>query len=368
VTDDHVRRLQAAFLRRERAARRQLLQSTYCVDEGDTDGDDGPITNYGKALAHRDDGVPTASAYASPVDAGADPDATATWHIVTGRDLTNTVRRQVPYLATRDAAEVLLEMGVPFDRRIPYRQGETGSATAGTPGIRTAAPIINFGAHDVLESVVSVFDLAQTAASDRRSTRGDSNPNAGRGWPVRPARQPPRVGGTTTTRATRLAPVTGVSTALGATADAIAAARSATLTVNDELNKLATNVALGRNWAGIHYRSDGVEGLLLGEQVAVRHLQDHLRATDLPFDGYRLEPFFDAYLGVAEGAAPNHGRDAILLTPDRITTPTTSRVPSTWLIRRGEGQASWIASPRLSRSAIRKVCSPSRRVGVCAAR
>jgi hypothetical protein len=128
-------------------------------------------------------------------------------------------------------------------------------------------------------------------------------------------------GGTTTVRSTRLAPVTEVSTALGATADSIAEARSETITVNDELNKLATNVALGRNWAGIHYRSDGIEGLLLGEQVAVRYLQDHLRSTDLPFDGYRLEPFFDAYPGTAEDAGPNRDRDGILLTPDRITTP-----------------------------------------------
>ena len=54
--------------------------------------------------------------------------------------------------------------------------------------------------------------------------------------------------------------------------------------------------------------------------------------------------------------------------PPDSRLPTTSRVRSTWTTRYDEGQASWIASPRLSRSAIRKVCSPSRRVGVCAAR
>jgi hypothetical protein len=129
-------------------------------------------------------------------------------------------------------------------------------------------------------------------------------------------------GGTTTVQTTRLAPVADVSgAALGATADALAEARSGGITVNDELDKLATNVALARNWAGIHYRSDGIEGLLLGEQVAVRYLQDHLRSTDLPFAGYRLEPFFDAYPGTQDGAVPNLGRDAILITPDRITTP-----------------------------------------------
>jgi len=49
-----------------------------------------------------------------------------------------------------------------------------------------------------------------------------------------------------------------------------------TLTVRGELNKLASNMALGRNRAGIHYRTDGIEGLRLGEAAAVRFLQDQL--------------------------------------------------------------------------------------------
>jgi membrane-associated phospholipid phosphatase len=49
------------------------------------------------------------------------------------------------------------------------------------------------------------------------------------------------------------------------------------LTVAGELDKLASNVALGRNFGGVHFRSDGEHGILLGEQAAVRFLQDHLR-------------------------------------------------------------------------------------------
>jgi len=49
-----------------------------------------------------------------------------------------------------------------------------------------------------------------------------------------------------------------------------------TLTVRGELNKLASNMALGRNRAGIHYRSDGIEGLRLGEAAAIRFMQDQL--------------------------------------------------------------------------------------------
>jgi hypothetical protein len=46
------------------------------------------------------------------------------------------------------------------------------------------------------------------------------------------------------------------------------------LTVGGELDKLASNVALGRNMAGIHYRSDYVAGLQLGEEVAIRLLEE----------------------------------------------------------------------------------------------
>jgi hypothetical protein len=49
------------------------------------------------------------------------------------------------------------------------------------------------------------------------------------------------------------------------------------VTVGGELDKLASNVAFGRNFGGVHYRSDGEHGIRLGEEVAIRYLQDHLR-------------------------------------------------------------------------------------------
>lgn len=49
------------------------------------------------------------------------------------------------------------------------------------------------------------------------------------------------------------------------------------VTVGGELDKLASNVALGRNFGGVHYRSDGEHGILLGEELAIRFLQDNLR-------------------------------------------------------------------------------------------
>lgn len=46
------------------------------------------------------------------------------------------------------------------------------------------------------------------------------------------------------------------------------------LTVEAELNKLASNISLGRDTAGVHYRADGDEGLRLGEDLTISVLQD----------------------------------------------------------------------------------------------
>ncbi len=64
-----------------------------------------------------------------------------------------------------------------------------------------------------------------------------------------------------------------------------------TLTVGGELNKLASNVALGRDAAGVHWRSDGTEGLKLGEAVAVSILKDFQNCFNEEFDGFALTKF-----------------------------------------------------------------------------
>jgi hypothetical protein len=46
------------------------------------------------------------------------------------------------------------------------------------------------------------------------------------------------------------------------------------LTVGGELNKLASNIAIGRNMAGVHYRSDYSESIRLGEAIAIGILEE----------------------------------------------------------------------------------------------
>jgi hypothetical protein len=45
------------------------------------------------------------------------------------------------------------------------------------------------------------------------------------------------------------------------------------ITIHGELNKLAANVSIGRNAAGVHYRSDYTASLVLGE-VAISVLKE----------------------------------------------------------------------------------------------
>ena len=45
------------------------------------------------------------------------------------------------------------------------------------------------------------------------------------------------------------------------------------LTVGGELNKIASNVAMGRTMGGVHWRSDNTRSLRLGEQIAIEILR-----------------------------------------------------------------------------------------------
>lgn len=48
---------------------------------------------------------------------------------------------------------------------------------------------------------------------------------------------------------------------------------SSSMTIHGEISKLTSNLANARNMAGVHYRSDGDQGVLLGEKVAIRFWQ-----------------------------------------------------------------------------------------------
>ena len=63
------------------------------------------------------------------------------------------------------------------------------------------------------------------------------------------------------------------------------------LTVGGELNKLAVNAAFGRNIAGVHFRRDEIEGIVLGELSTSSVLTDFNATYNESFTGFSLTKF-----------------------------------------------------------------------------
>ncbi len=82
-----------------------------------------------------------------------------------------------------------------------------------------------------------------------------------------------------------------VASSDGLTLSPYTAPDASQMTVEGELNKLAINVAVGRNIAGVHWRSDALQSLLLGEAVALSILRDQKITYREPFGGYTLRKF-----------------------------------------------------------------------------
>ncbi|WP_435333867.1 vanadium-dependent haloperoxidase [Haloarchaeobius sp. TZWWS8] len=253
------------------------------------------------------------------------PVPTATRYLITGRDLATYVHADYVYQAYEDAALILLGLGVPLDANLPTSPVE--------------GHFVDFGIADVLDAVTGVSRPALHAAWVQK-------------WLVNRRLRPEAYGGRVhhhlTGNATYPLPTTLVeSDALAAVFDAqgtyllsqayaegspmhpsypaghavIAGAcvtvlkaffdedavlpsvddadspgyTTDTLTARGELHKLAENMSIGRNWAGIHYRSDAADGYRLGEAVALAYLVDRARAYDetYGFDGFSLTRFDD---------------------------------------------------------------------------
>lgn len=63
------------------------------------------------------------------------------------------------------------------------------------------------------------------------------------------------------------------------------------LTVEGELNKLASNISLGRDIAGVHYRTDGDFGIALGERYAISLLRELVKTYSEDFEGFSFNKF-----------------------------------------------------------------------------
>ncbi|HEY5603123.1 MAG TPA: vanadium-dependent haloperoxidase [Gammaproteobacteria bacterium] len=63
------------------------------------------------------------------------------------------------------------------------------------------------------------------------------------------------------------------------------------LTIEGELNKLGSNISLGRDVAGVHYRSDGDLGMVLGEEYAITVLRELVKTYNEDFAGFTFNKF-----------------------------------------------------------------------------
>jgi hypothetical protein len=74
-------------------------------------------------------------------------------------------------------------------------------------------------------------------------------------------------------------------------------------TIGAEVNKLAFNIAIGRNWAGIHYRSDALAGIRLGEEAGISILQDLVRCCTEDFDGFEFTRYDGTYVRIGRSGS-----------------------------------------------------------------
>jgi hypothetical protein len=66
---------------------------------------------------------------------------------------------------------------------------------------------------------------------------------------------------------------------------------AAQMTLGREADKLASNIGIARNFAGVHYRSDYQQGLILGETLAISVLRDQAAIYSENYQGFTFTRF-----------------------------------------------------------------------------
>jgi hypothetical protein len=79
------------------------------------------------------------------------------------------------------------------------------------------------------------------------------------------------------------------------------------LTIGGELNKLAFNVPMARNWAGIHWRSDTDASHLIGQDVTICFLQDMVNTFPESFPGFSFTKFDGTPVSITPGTGAYAG-------------------------------------------------------------
>lgn len=251
-------------------------------------------------------------------------------YIRSGRDLATYVHFDALYEAYLNACLILLNTGAPFDVGLPYKNGDrqTGFGTFGGPHIlslvtevatralkavwhqkwfvhRRLRPEAYGGLVERVKTAGAQYplhpDILNSTAADRVNKKFESYllPMAfPEGSPLHPAYGAGHatVAGACTTilkawfdeaflikdlnnytapgkhQGTIGSPK--IPTADGLGLENYTGGDKDTLTVVGELNKVAANIAIGRNFGGVHWFTDYTASIVLGEEIAVRILQE----------------------------------------------------------------------------------------------
>jgi hypothetical protein len=249
-------------------------------------------------------------------------------YIRNGRDLGEYVHRDFTYQAFQGACLTALKMGTLPDGGNPYKHSRTqsGFTTFGQPYLLYLVAVVAQAALKVCwyqkwmvhrrlrpEELAGRVEARRRGLAEyplhaellgsgaleevRRRTGGGLLPQAyPEGCPTHPsypAGHAVIAGACVTALKACLDESHEIPEPVEATADgtALVPYKGPALTVGGELDKLASNIALGRDFAGLHWRSDGVEGMRLGEAVAIEVLAELRLTGNELFAGFSLRRF-----------------------------------------------------------------------------
>ena len=254
-------------------------------------------------------------------------------YIRNGRDLGEFVHRDFPYQCTLNAAMILLGMEAPSDQGNPYLESRTqmGFTTFGVPHLVHMVALVGdlalkaawyqkwlvhrrlrpeefsarvhnhmtgraqYPIHPDLTAVTPVLNLTfesnRSQAGAGTYLLSQAYPEGCPTHPAYPAGHATFAGaGITILKAffdeSYVIPNPGIASSDGLTL--LPYTGGPELTVGGELNKLAMNIAMGRNFAGIHWRTDASESLKLGEAVAIGVLTEMKLTLNEAFKGFTL--------------------------------------------------------------------------------
>ncbi len=91
------------------------------------------------------------------------------------------------------------------------------------------------------------------------------------------------------------------------------------MTIEGELDKLAANIAIGRNMAGVHYYTDYFESLRLGERIAVSILEEQM-----PLYGETVSMSFTSFDGDRIRISANRGEGTVRVLNGGNLLPATN--------------------------------------------